>query len=58
MGGFNDWVRGTSLEAVENRGVVTIAHALLNGAAALERVHYARTLGIPVDARAWTVSPA
>jgi len=58
MGGFNDWVRGTSLEAVENRGVVRVAHALLNGAAALERVHYARTLGIPLDARAWTISPA
>ena len=58
MGGFNDWVRGSHLEAVENRTVVAVAHALLRGAAALERVHCARTLGLKLDRRAWVVSPS
>jgi len=33
MGAFNDWARGTDLEAVENRKVVKIADQLMLGAA-------------------------
>lgn len=35
MGAFNDWVKGTELELLENRSVVQIAHNLMKGAQAL-----------------------
>jgi hypothetical protein len=38
MGSFNDWVRGTSLETIEKRNVVTVAEQLLEGAAFLYRI--------------------
>ena len=31
MGSFNNWVRGTSLEALDKRNVVDVAEALLEG---------------------------
>ncbi|MDP6935518.1 MAG: 2-nitropropane dioxygenase, partial [Myxococcota bacterium] len=46
MGLFNDWVRGTWLEPLENRSVVVLADALLYGAAALHRVGLARAQGV------------
>jgi len=48
MGLFNDWVRGTALEPVAARGVVTVAEALLRGACGALRVQAARTAGIPL----------
>jgi len=55
MGAFNDWVRGSSMEALEGRSVVRIADALLKGASA---VHRARRLGsqgvaLPHGAGSW-----
>lgn len=43
---FNDWVRGTSLEPLEARGVVAINEALLRGAAALERAERLAAFGL------------
>lgn len=37
MGAFNQWVRNTPLEHLENRKVVDIADAIMNGAALLQR---------------------
>lgn len=46
MGAFNDWVRGTWLDALENRRVADVSWALLAGAAAVRRVEVARALGL------------
>ncbi len=52
MGAFNDWVRGTWLENPENRSVVSVADALLQGAAYLYRLTDLRLQGIRVPT-AW-----
>ena len=46
MGAFNDWVRGTSLEATANRRVVTVAEELLKGACYLARVRSLELQGL------------
>ena len=56
MGLFNDWARGTWLEPLEARSVVTVADALMRAAAVVARVNLAATAGpLPVEAR--RVSP-
>ncbi len=57
MGAFNDWVRGSFLEAPENRTVVQIARNLLEGAAALTRAHQLRSYGAPIPAAAFRFEP-
>ena len=57
MGLFNDWVRGSSLEAVSQRSVVTIAQALLRGACGAMRVQAARAAGIALPAAASDIRP-
>ena len=57
MGSFNDWVRGSHLEPVGARGVVTVAHALLHGACGALRVHAVRTAGIPLPMGADDIRP-
>ncbi len=57
MGLFNDWVRGSSLEPVAQRGVVTIGEALLRGAVGAMRVQAARAAGIPLPSGADTLRP-
>jgi PfaD family protein len=52
MGLFNDWVRGTWLEPLDARKVVDIAHAVMQGAAAVRRVELARAAGIVVPTHA------
>jgi trans-AT polyketide synthase/acyltransferase/oxidoreductase domain-containing protein len=47
MGAFNEWVRGSFLEPVENRSVVQIALNLLEGAAHITRAHQLRLAGVP-----------
>ncbi len=49
MGGFNEWVRGTFLEAAENRRVVTVALNLLHGGAVLTRAAALRAQGIALE---------
>ena len=46
MGAFNDWVRGSYLEAPENRRAVEVAWHLMQGAAYLSRVQQLRWLGL------------
>ncbi len=53
MGAFNDWVRGSSLEPLANRGVVAIADALLTGATVLERSASLARQGVEVPPAAW-----
>lgn len=57
MGAFNDWVRGTFLERVEERDVITVALNLLEGAAIVTRAHQLRTYGVPVPSSAFKVRP-
>ena len=46
MAAFNDWVRGSFLEAPENRRVATVAFNILYGAAVLFRAHIAGIQGV------------
>ena len=46
MGSFNDWVRGTSLESLDERKAVRVAEELLFGAAYLYRLVDLKTQGI------------
>ena len=46
MGGFNAWAAGTDLEPLQARSVVSIADALMTGAAGEARVALARTQGM------------
>ena len=57
MGLFNDWVRGTWLDALENRRASEVSWALLHGAAAVRRVEVARALGVALPTHAATPVP-
>ena len=57
MGAFNDWVRGSVLEPIENRTVVQIALNLLEGAAHVTRANQLRLAGVPIDPRATAFAP-
>ena len=49
MGAFNEWTKGTFLEGVENRHVVTVAFNLMFGAARELRLTALRNQGIVLD---------
>jgi PfaD family protein len=49
MGAFNDWVRGTYLEVLENRHVVDMAEHLLRGAAYRYRLQQLRAQGVQAE---------
>jgi PfaD family protein len=57
MGSFNRWVKGSFLEAPENRTVVQIARNLIEGAAAITRAQQLRSYGVPVPAAAFSYVP-
>ena len=57
MGAFNDWVRGSFLEAPQNRSVVQVARNLLEGAAVLTRAQQLRSVGVPVPSSAFQFTP-
>ncbi|MBX3271841.1 MAG: PfaD family polyunsaturated fatty acid/polyketide biosynthesis protein [Sandaracinaceae bacterium] len=57
MGAFNEWVRGSFLEAPENRSAVQIALNLLEGAAVVTRAHQLRSYGAAVPAAAFRFAP-
>ena len=57
MGAFNEWVKGSFLENMENRDVVTVAQNLLVGAAVLTRAAWLRNQGIPIPPEAARFSP-
>ncbi len=46
MGAFNEWTRGTFLEAAEQRQTVTVGMNLLMGAAVVARVNWLRNQGV------------
>jgi len=50
MGTFNEWVRGTYLEAVENRKVVDVILQILTGTAYLARVRTLKLQGVQFPA--------
>ncbi len=56
-GAFNTWVRGTHLEAVENRSVVDVAANLMTGAAFAGRVAQLRFAGVKLPAACSTYRP-
>ena len=58
MGGFNEWVKGSSLEPLPARNVVAIADALLLGASVVERCRALERMGVslPAGAGAWRYS--
>ncbi len=57
MGAFNEWVKGTFLEAPKNRDVVTVGMNFLYGAAVLRRIQFLRSQGAPVPMRTDVVKP-
>jgi trans-AT polyketide synthase/acyltransferase/oxidoreductase domain-containing protein len=57
MGAFNDWVKGSFLEPVADRGVVQIALNLLEGGAHVTRAHQLRLAGVPAPQRAFSFVP-
>lgn len=57
MGAFNRWVKGSFLEAPEERSAVQIALNLLEGAAATTRAHQLRTFGVDVPSDAFVFPP-
>lgn len=57
MGAFNDWVRGSFLEAPSERGAAQIALNLLEGAAVATRAQQLRSYGVPMPAGAFTFRP-
>lgn len=57
MGSFNDWVRGSFLEPMENRTVGQVALNLLEGACVLTRMHQLRAAGVEMPSALLTFSP-
>ena len=57
MGAFNDWARGSYLEAPENRRVVEVAWHLMLGAAFLNRVQMLGVQGLRMPATLNTYTP-
>lgn len=57
MGAFNDWVKGSFLEAADKRTVEQIARNLLEGAAVVTRAQQMRSAGLAVPAAAFTWVP-
>ncbi|MBW2999076.1 PfaD family polyunsaturated fatty acid/polyketide biosynthesis protein [Candidatus Woesearchaeota archaeon] len=46
MGAFNEWAKGTFIEEVKNRKVVTVSLNLLHGAAVMMRLNSLRSMGL------------
>jgi PfaD family protein len=57
MGAFNDWVRGSFLEAPAERTALQIALNLLEGAAVVLRAQALRSAGVAVPAAAFAFRP-
>lgn len=57
MGAFNEWVRGSFLDDIQERRVAAVALNIMAGAAYLTRVHSLRCQGVAVDARAASFAP-
>ncbi|MGV3641556.1 MAG: PfaD family polyunsaturated fatty acid/polyketide biosynthesis protein [Adhaeribacter sp.] len=58
LGAFNQWVKGTFLEAVEGRQVQQVALNLLEGAARITKANQLRTYGVSIGEEAFFYTPA
>ena len=58
MGAFNNWVKGTYLEAPQNRHVVDVAKHILHGCAYLYRIRSLETQGVVFPAALQRYVPA
>lgn len=57
MGAFNQWVKGTFLEHVENRTVEQIALNLIEGAAVITKVNQLKSYGVSIGEEAFFYTP-
>ncbi|MCL6454187.1 MAG: PfaD family polyunsaturated fatty acid/polyketide biosynthesis protein [Alicyclobacillus sp.] len=57
MGAFNEWVRGTFLQSVQQRSVVQMALNLLEGAAVATRAQHLRSAGVRVPNNVFAFQP-
>ncbi len=57
IGAFNEWVKGSFLEKIENRKTVTIAINLLMGASVLTRVNWLKSQGATLHDNAGHFAP-
>jgi len=57
MGAFNEWVKGSFLEATGARRVATVAYNILFGAAVLTRANQLKLQGVPLDDEADLMTP-
>jgi PfaD family protein len=57
IGDFQDWISGSFLEPLANRGCVQIALNLLEGAAVLTRAHQLRCYGVDVREASFEFAP-
>jgi PfaD family protein len=57
MGAFNEWVKGSFLEAPQQRRVATVAWNILFGAAVLMRANQLKLQGVPLDDEAELSAP-
>ncbi|MDI6688655.1 MAG: PfaD family polyunsaturated fatty acid/polyketide biosynthesis protein [Desulfobacterales bacterium] len=57
IGAFNEWVKGSFLEKMENRKTVTVAMNLLYGASVATRANLLRSYGVTLPAGAGSFSP-
>ena len=57
MGAFNEWVKGSFLEAPQNREVVTVALNILYGAGIVNRLNTLKMQGIALSSDLWKIVP-
>ena len=57
QGAFNNWVKGSFLEPLENRSVVQIALNLLEGATVVTRTQQLRAMGVAMPNAAFRFAP-
>jgi trans-AT polyketide synthase/acyltransferase/oxidoreductase domain-containing protein len=57
MGAFNQWVKGSFLEPLENREIVQIARNLMEGAAVIARAQQLRSCGVTLPISAFDYRP-
>ncbi len=57
MGAFNDWVKGTFLETLENRTIKQVSLNLMEGAAVIARAQQIRMCGAQVNGKIFDYQP-
>lgn len=57
MGAFNDWAKGSFLQAPEQRSAVQVALNLMEGASVVTRAQQLRSYGVPVPSAAFDFRP-